>query len=87
MYHLQVLTPEEIIFDDDIISVIATGFLGYLGILTHHAPLITTLKNGTLVITDKNNNKHFYQVSGGFLEVKHNKLSLLVDAIQSTTGV
>lgn len=87
MYHLQVLTPEEIIFDDQVISLIAPGALGYLGVLTNHAPLITTLKTGILIITDKNKEKHFYEVSGGFLEVNHNEVSLLVDAIQPAAAV
>lgn len=87
MYHLQVLTPEEVIFDDQVISLIAPGALGYLGVLTNHAPLITTLKTGILIITDKNKEKHFYEVSGGFLEVNHNEVSLLVDAIQPAAAV
>ena len=87
MYHLQVLTPEEIIFDDQVMALIAPGSLGYLGILTHHAPLITTLKIGTLIITDKNKNKHFYHISGGFLEVNHNEASLLVDHIQPAAAI
>jgi F-type H+-transporting ATPase subunit epsilon len=87
MYHLQVLTPEEVIFDDEVISLIAPGALGYLGVLKDHAPLITTLKPGTLAITDKNKNKNFYLITGGFLEVYRNEVSLLVDSIQLGTAV
>jgi F-type H+-transporting ATPase subunit epsilon len=87
MYQLQVLTPEEIIFDDQVVSLIAPGALGYLGILTNHAPLITTLKTGTLIITDKNKQKHFFEVSGGFLEVNRNKASLLVDTIKPASAI
>ncbi len=83
MYHLQVLTPEEIILDDDVISLIAPGEQGYLGVLTDHAPLITSLKAGILIITDKNNIKSFYNVSKGFLEVNHSKASIIVESIQS----
>lgn len=84
MYHLKVLTPENIVFDDEVIALIAPGIEGYLGVLTDHAPLITTLKTGSVMITDKNHAKHFYEVSGGFLEVNHNQVFLLVDAIHTT---
>jgi F-type H+-transporting ATPase subunit epsilon len=87
MYHLKVLTPEDMVFNDDIIALIAPGSTGYLGILTDHAPLITTLKTGVLTITDKNHTKHFYEISGGFLEVRHNEAYLLVDTIQTTAPV
>lgn len=87
MYHLHVLTPEEIIFDDQVIALIAPGEDGYLGILTDHAPLITALKEGYLVLTDKNSKKSFYKISVGFLEVIHNKASIIVEAITPTEPV
>lgn len=87
MYHLKVLTPEEIIFDDEVLALIAPGSLGYLGVLTNHAPLMTTLKTGFLIITDKNKIKHFYKVSRGFLEVNRNQVYLLVDTIETSAPV
>lgn len=87
MYHLQVLTPEDIIFDDEVHSLVAPGADGYLGVLTDHASLITLLKEGNLVITDKKREKHFFKVSAGFLEVNHNEASVLVDTIEATTFV
>lgn len=87
MYHLKVLTPEEIIFDDEVVAIIAPGTLGYLGVLTNHAPLMTTLKTGHLIITDKDKKKHFYEISHGFLEVNHNQVFLLVDSIEKSAPV
>lgn len=87
MFHLKVLSPEEIIYDEEVIAIIAPGSRGYLGVLTNHAPLITTLKKGVLIITDKNKKKHFYEVSGGFLKVMKNQAFLLVDSIQTTSPV
>lgn len=87
MYRLQILTPEEIFFDDDVISLIAPGSEGYLGILTNHAPLITLLKPGILIITGKSQNKNFYKISKGFLQVDHNKASLLIESIQPASPV
>lgn len=87
MYQLKVVTPEEVVFDDEVISLIAPGALGYLGILSNHAPLISTLVTGFLIITDKNKDKHYYEVSGGFLEVDHNQAYLLADSIHPTAPV
>lgn len=82
MYHLTVLTPEKVFFEDDIKSLIAPGAIGYLGVLSHHAPLLTTLKAGLVTITDQNQKQHTYHISGGVLEVKNNQAFLLVDTIE-----
>jgi F-type H+-transporting ATPase subunit epsilon len=87
MYHLQVLTPENVIFDEMVTAIIAPGTDGYLGVLANHAPLITSLQPGILIITDQHKVKHYYKVTGGFLEVNHNEASLLVDEIEKTVPV
>ncbi len=83
MYHLQVLTPEDVIFDGEVISLIASGEQGYLGVLTDHTALITSLRDGVLIITDKNNKKIYYNTSKGFLEVNQNKASIIVESATS----
>lgn len=84
MYHLRVLTAEEVFYEDEVISLIAPGKLGYLGVLTDHAPLLTTLKAGPLLITDKNRQTHRFELKGGgILEVNKNNVSLLIDSTPS----
>jgi F-type H+-transporting ATPase subunit epsilon len=87
MYHLQVVTPEQVMFDDEITALIAPGEDGYLGVLTDHAPILVSLKEGTLIITDKHNIKSYYHVSAGFLEVNHNEASILVETIEPIAPV
>lgn len=82
MYHLQVVTPEQVVFDDEVMAFIAPGEEGYLGVLTDHAPLLASLKTGILNITDKYNKKSYYKVSAGFLEVNHNKASIIIETIE-----
>jgi F-type H+-transporting ATPase subunit epsilon len=82
LYQLQVLTPEQIVFDDEVASLIAAGEQGYLGVLANHAPLITSLKAGLLIITDKHNKRFYYNASTGFLEVSRNKASIIVKTIE-----
>lgn len=83
MYWLTILTPEELIYEGEVSSLIAPGTVGYLQILTNHAPIITTLKPGEVTIADKNGTKITYRVSGGVLEVNHNNARLFADSIQS----
>lgn len=87
MYRLQILTPEVVFFEGEVISTIAPGKSGYLGILTDHTPLIATLKPGILIFTDVNETKHYFEVEGGFLEVNQNQVAVLVEGIRATAPV
>lgn len=87
MYRLQVMTPEETIFNDEVVDLIAPGENGYLGVLTNHAPLLSSLKAGILIITDKSKKQLYYEISTGFLEVHNNKASIIVETIQPTAPV
>lgn len=82
MYHLFLATPEKVVFDDFIHSLMAPGKLGYLEILTDHAAIITTLSIGKLTVIDKDKKKWVWAISGGYLEVSHNKAKLLADAVE-----
>jgi F-type H+-transporting ATPase subunit epsilon len=68
-------------------SLIAPGSIGYLEILINHAPIITSLQLGKLVITDKNQQKHFFAITGGILEMVKNKAIILGDDIESATEI
>ena len=87
IFQLNIVTPEKKVFDDDISSIIAPGSQGYLGILAHHAPLITDLVPGKLTVKDKQNKEHIYAISGGFLEVGGNQATILADAIENVTEI
>jgi F-type H+-transporting ATPase subunit epsilon len=81
MYHFFLATPEEIIFDEMIHSVIVPGGAGYFEVLQNHAPIISTLKPGKITLTDKDQKQWVWTVSGGLIEVIHNKATLLADSI------
>lgn len=78
---LEIITAERQVFSDDVNTLVAPGVEGELGILPHHAPLITMLKPGEVLI--RNNNEETYLfVSGGFLEVRPDKIIILADACE-----
>lgn len=78
---LEIITAERQIFSDEVNLVVAPGIEGELGILPHHAPLMTILKPGELRIK-KGDEEIFMAVSGGFLEVRPDKVIILADACE-----
>lgn len=83
MFTLSIVTQEKVLFEQEVISVIAPGSEGYLGILSNHAPLITSLMPGKLTVKDQDNKENIFVVSGGFLEVSKNVATILADAVES----
>jgi F-type H+-transporting ATPase subunit epsilon len=78
---LEVITAERQVFADDVNIVVAPGIEGELGILPHHAPLMTILKPGELLIR-KDGNETYMAISGGFLEIRPDKVIILADACE-----
>jgi len=80
-FRLELVTAERMVFSDDVDMVIAWGLEGQLGILPHHAPLMTILQPGELIIK-KDDKETYMAVSGGFLEVRPDKVIVLADACE-----
>src|SRR4030043_69976 len=80
-FRLEIVTAERMIFSDDVSAVIAWGVEGQLGILPHHAPLMTMLQPGDLMIR-KGKEEDYFAISGGFLEVRPDKVIVLADACE-----
>src|SRR6478609_6435370 len=74
-----IVSAEEEIFHGDVVMIVATGEMGELGIAPRHAPLITRLKPGKLVLTLADGEKLDIVVSGGILEVQPQVVSILAD--------
>ena len=78
---LEVVTPEKMVFSDDVDVIMAWGVEGQLCILPHHAPLMTMLQPGDLVFR-KVGKEESLTISGGFLEVRPDKVVVLADACE-----
>ena len=74
-----IVSAEEEIFHGDVTMVVATGEMGELGIAPRHAPLITRLKPGKLVLTLADGERLDIVVSGGILEVQPQVVTILAD--------
>ena len=76
---LDIVTAERIVYSEDVDAVIAPGIEGQLGILPHHAPLMTILQAGELVVR-RGNEEDSLAISGGFLEVRPDRVIVLADS-------
>ena len=74
---LEIVTTEETIYSGEADIVIAPGVEGQLGILPRHAPLLTAVANGDVVVRI-GTTEETIPVTGGFLEVLNNKVTILV---------
>jgi len=84
--HLEIITAERQVYSDEVDMVIAPGFDGQLGILPMHAPLMTMLKPGELTVR-KDGENMYVAVSGGFMEVLGNRVSVLADACERSDEI
>jgi F-type H+-transporting ATPase subunit epsilon len=84
VYNFKILTPNVKALDEEVVSIVAPGELGYLGVLANHAPLITTLKRGTLTVKFEGGREDEYEISGGILKVANNEAILLTESIEAS---
>jgi len=78
-FRCDIVSAEEEIFHGEATLLVATGELGELGIAPKHAPLITRLKPGKVVVTLPNGEQLDFAVSGGILEVQPQVVTVLAD--------
>lgn len=77
---LEILTPDKKVFEGDVTSVTVPGTLGSFQILKDHAPIISTLEDGTVIIKSTAG-EEIFNIKGGVVEVLHNKIIVLAEAV------
>jgi F-type H+-transporting ATPase subunit epsilon len=75
---IDIVTAERVVYSAEADVVIAPGIEGQLGILPHHAPLMTILQAGELIVR-KGGEEESLAISGGFLEVRPDRVIVLAD--------
>lgn len=78
-FRCDIVSAEDEIFRGDATMLVATGEMGELGIAPKHAPLITRLKPGKIVVTLPNGEQLDFAVTGGILEVQPQVVTILAD--------
>lgn len=79
--YLEIITPDQKIFEGEVQLVKLPGSDGSFEILDNHAPIVSTLGSGEFKLIDLNNQTHVYQVNGGVIEAKQNKVVVLAESI------
>jgi F-type H+-transporting ATPase subunit epsilon len=77
--HIEIITPDATLFQGEATYVFLPGSDGSLGIMKNHAPLISSLKKGTLRIKDQAGKEMKFEVKGGTVEVMKNKVVVLAE--------
>jgi len=80
--HCDIVSAEESIFSGLVELVVATGTLGDLGIAPGHAPLMTSLAAGPVRVIKQGGEEEVFFVTGGYLEVQPNIVTILSDSAQ-----
>ena len=76
---LEIITPERKLFEGEVTSVKFPGTDGEFGVLNNHAPIISTLTKGSIVVIDNNNESKNFDINGGVIEMQNNKIIVLAD--------
>ena len=83
---LEVITPEQVALRDESTSVVVPGVDGELGIWPNHAPLLAGLKPGVVTYKTASGTEKLV-VSGGFIEISNNVISILAPAAEKSTEI
>ena len=77
--HLEIVTPQGQIFNDDVSSVVLPGSEGEFGVLPNHASLISLLKAGIIDIEDKHKKHDVVAINWGYAKIDEGKVVILAD--------
>ena len=84
--HLEIVTPQGQIFNDDVSSVVLPGSEGELGVLPNHASLISLLKAGIIDIEDKHKKHDVVAINWGYAKIDEGKVVILADGAVYVSG-
>jgi F-type H+-transporting ATPase subunit epsilon len=81
-YRFKILSPSRCLLDDDVVSIVAPGGVGYFGVLANHAPLVSTMGSGELTVRLPDGSERRFRVDGGIFRVARNSAVLLAEIVE-----
>ncbi len=78
---LEIITPDKKIYSGQVKLLQVPGYDGLFEILNHHAPIISTLGKGRIKVEEESGQVLFFDVEGGILENKDNKIIVLAESV------
>jgi F-type H+-transporting ATPase subunit epsilon len=79
---IEIITPDKKVYEGDVKSARVPGKKGSFQVLKDHAPIVSTLENGPVILVSQEGIESIYEISGGVIEVKANKIILLADSVR-----
>ncbi len=78
---LEILTPDKIVYEGDVTSLTVPGTMGSFQILSDHAPIISTLEQGSITVQSTQKGIETFSVKSGVVEVLDNKVMVLIEGL------
>jgi len=78
---LSLISPEKVVFAGEVEMIVVPGANGDFGVLNHHTPFMTMLRNGALKLYQDGQVSQFFTISGGFCEVTPEGCLVLADSV------
>jgi len=78
---LEIITPDKRIYSGEVKLVQLPGTVGSFEVLNNHAPIISTLEKGKIKVVEDNGQILYFEVEGGIVENKDNKIVVLVESL------
>jgi len=82
---IEIITPDQKVFEGDIRSVRVPGQKGSFQVLKDHAPIVSTLDNGPVILVDMEGKETRFDITGGVVEVKANRIILLAESVRTNS--
>lgn len=79
--HVEIVTPQGTLYSGSAQAVSLPGGLAPFQVLVNHAPIISTLELGPIRVLDSEGDEHVFAVTSGFVEVKHNRVSIVAEEV------
>jgi F-type H+-transporting ATPase subunit epsilon len=86
-FKIEIVTPERLVFSEEIESLVIPAERGYLGVLAGHAPLLASLQPGEITIKGAAKGELHFATSGGFMEVTPGKAVLLTESAEEVAAI
>lgn len=86
-FHLDIVTPARTVYSGEVQSFTAPGIIGSFQVLFNHAPLLSTIGIGEVKVIQADGTKQYFATSGGFVEVKSNKVILLAESAERASDI
>lgn len=80
---LEILTPDKKVYEGEVSSVTVPGTSGSFEILNNHAPIISTLEDGKVIVRGSGKGEERFIIKGGVVEVSDNKIIVLAEGVVS----